>query len=44
MIVSHFWHSFAGHPLMALLHLIGADRAGDWVHDRLFVEPQEAAQ
>ncbi|WP_274389925.1 hypothetical protein ACIU1J_27465 [Azospirillum doebereinerae] len=39
MIASHFWHSFAGHPLMALLHLIGLRRAGDWVHDNLFVEP-----
>ena len=39
MIVSHFWHSFLGHPLMALCHLVGADRLGDWVHDRLFVEP-----
>lgn len=39
MIISHFWHSFLGHPLMAVLHLVGARRAGDWVHDHLFVEP-----
>lgn len=39
MIKSHFWHSFLGHPLMALCHLIGATRLGDWVHDDLICEP-----
>ena len=39
MIRSHFWNSFLAHPLMALLHLFGAIRAGDWVHNRLIVEP-----
>lgn len=39
MITSHFWHSFAGHPLMAIFHLFGATSLGDYVHDRLFVEP-----
>lgn len=39
MIVSHFWHSFAGHPLMALCHLAGLIRLGDWVHDALFPHP-----
>jgi hypothetical protein len=39
MIVSHFLHSFIGHPLMALCHLCGLYGWGDVVHDRLFVEP-----
>ena len=39
MIKSHFWHSFLGHPLMAVCHLIGADRLGNWVHDDLICEP-----
>lgn len=39
MIVSHFWHSFLGHPLMALCHLVGATRLGNWVHDSMFAEP-----
>lgn len=39
MITSHFWHSFVGHPLMALCHLFGANALGDWCHDRLFAEP-----
>ena len=36
MVRSDFLHSFIGHPLMALLHLIGLEQAGDWVHDKLF--------
>jgi hypothetical protein len=39
MIVSHFLHSFVGHPLMAMLHVLGLYSFGDFVHDRLFVEP-----
>lgn len=39
MVVSHFWHSFLGHPLMAMCHLVGANRLGDWCHDKLFIEP-----
>lgn len=27
LFASHFLHSFVGHPIMALLHLLGLDRA-----------------
>ena len=39
MIRSHFLHNLIAHPLMALLHAIGAERAGDWVHNELIIEP-----
>lgn len=39
LLTNHFLHSFVAHPIMALFHLLGFDRAGNFVHDRLIVEP-----
>lgn len=45
MIHSEFLHSFFGHPLMALAHLIGARGIGDWFHDVAFpIPPQPASE
>lgn len=43
MSASEFTHSFIGHPVMAVLNLIGLRRAAAWVHDVALPMPEEPA-
>ncbi|AWJ85177.1 hypothetical protein TSH58p_17590 [Azospirillum sp. TSH58] len=41
MSTSEFTHSFFGHPVMAVLNLLGLRRAAAWVHDVALPVPVE---
>ncbi|CAO3428728.1 hypothetical protein [Azospirillum argentinense] len=41
MPTSEFTHSFFGHPVMAVLNLLGMRRAAAWVHDVALPVPVE---
>ncbi|NUB25741.1 hypothetical protein [Azospirillum brasilense] len=41
MSTSEFTHSFFGHPVMAVLNLLGLRRAATWVHDVALPVPVE---